>query len=45
MAPFGGIESAGMGRENGRHAIDGDFGAKTVRMSFADAVPDPFNMR
>ena len=45
MASFGGFKSSGIGRENGRHAIDEYLETKTIWMSFADDVPNPFVMR
>lgn len=45
MAPFGGFKSSGIGRENGRHAVEEYLETKSVWMSFADDVPNPFVMR
>jgi acyl-CoA reductase-like NAD-dependent aldehyde dehydrogenase len=45
MAPFGGFKASGIGRENGREAIDEYLETKTVWISFADETPNPFVMR
>ncbi|CAO3430052.1 aldehyde dehydrogenase [Azospirillum endophyticum] len=45
MAPFGGFKRSGIGRENGRHAIEDYLETKTVWMSIADEMPNPFVMR
>lgn len=45
MAPFGGFKQSGLGRENGRHAIDEYLETKTTWMSFGAPVAYPFVIR
>lgn len=45
MAPFGGYKRSGLGRENGQDAIYEFLQTKTVWISTADEVPNPFVMR
>lgn len=44
-SPFGGYKSSGLGRENGMEAVDGYLQTKSVWMSTASEVPNPFVMR
>jgi aldehyde dehydrogenase (NAD+) len=43
LAPFGGVGFSGMGRENGRSAVDEYTEAKTVWLGLGDGLADPFN--
>lgn len=45
MAPFGGFKQSGLGRENGRHAIDDYLETKTTWMAFGAPVSNPFIIR
>lgn len=45
MSPFGGYKRSGLGRENGRDAIWSYLQTKSVWISTADSVPNPFVMR
>ncbi|MBX3596717.1 MAG: aldehyde dehydrogenase [Rhizobiaceae bacterium] len=45
MAPFGGFKRSGLGRENGQDAIYEFLETKTVWISTASEVPNPFVMR
>ncbi|MCZ6466362.1 MAG: aldehyde dehydrogenase family protein, partial [Alphaproteobacteria bacterium] len=45
MSPFGGFKRSGMGRENGQEAIREYLQTKSVWISTADEVPDPFVIR
>jgi len=45
MSPLGGYKSSGIGRENGLDAIQAYLQTKSVMISSADDVPDPFVMR
>lgn len=45
MAPFGGFKQSGIGRENGRAAIDEYLQTKSVWINLAEGVPDPFVLR
>jgi acyl-CoA reductase-like NAD-dependent aldehyde dehydrogenase len=45
MAPFGGFKRSGLGRENGREAIDAYLQTKTVWIDTAGSAPDPFVIR
>jgi (Z)-2-((N-methylformamido)methylene)-5-hydroxybutyrolactone dehydrogenase len=45
LSPFGGYKRSGLGRENGQEAIDGYLHTKSVWISTADEVPNPFVMR
>lgn len=45
MAPFGGYKRSGLGRESGQEAIREYLQTKTVWMSYATEVPNPFVMR
>jgi acyl-CoA reductase-like NAD-dependent aldehyde dehydrogenase len=42
MAPWGGYKRSGIGRENGRHAIDEYLQTKSVWVNFAEGTPNPF---
>lgn len=44
-SPFGGYKQSGLGRENGREAIDQYLQTKSVWISTADKVANPFVMR
>jgi len=45
MSPFGGYKRSGLGRENGQDAIWEYLQTKSVWISTADEVPNPFVMR
>ncbi len=45
MSPFGGYKRSGVGRENGQDAIWGYLQTKSVWISTADSVANPFVMR
>lgn len=45
MSPLGGYKSSGIGRENGLDAIQAYLQTKSVMISSASDVPDPFVMR
>ncbi len=45
MAPFGGYKRSGLGRENGREAIDAYLQTKTVWIDTAGVPADPFVIR
>ena len=45
MSPFGGYKQSGLGRENGIEAIHEYLQTKSVWISTADDVPNPFVMR
>jgi len=45
MSPFGGYKRSGLGRENGQDAIWPYLQTKSVWISTADEVPNPFVMR
>src|SRR6202034_2999007 len=45
MAPFGGYKRSGIGRENGREAIDAYLQTKTVWVDTSGTVADPFVVR
>jgi aldehyde dehydrogenase (NAD+) len=45
MSPLGGYKSSGIGRENGIDAIQAYLQTKSVMISSASDVPDPFVMR
>ena len=45
MAPFGGFKRSGLGRENGREAIDAYLQTKTVWIDIAGQVSNPFVIR
>jgi hypothetical protein len=45
MSPFGGYKRSGLGRENGQDAIWGYLQTKSVWISTADTVANPFVMR
>ena len=45
MSPFGGYKRSGLGRENGQDAIWEYLTTKSVWISTADEVPNPFVMR
>jgi len=45
MSPFGGYKRSGLGRENGQQAIFEFLQTKSVWISTADEVPNPFIMR
>lgn len=45
MAPFGGYKQSGIGRENGQETIYEYLQEKSVMISTANQVPDPFVMR
>ena len=44
-SPFGGYKSSGIGRESGKHAIDEYLQTKSVWISTAASVANPFVMR
>ncbi len=44
-SPFGGYKASGLGRENGREAIDAYLQTKSVWISTAESVANPFVMR
>lgn len=43
QTPFGGIKDSGIGRENGRHALDDVTAEKLVWLDHGESVGDPFN--
>jgi acyl-CoA reductase-like NAD-dependent aldehyde dehydrogenase len=43
LAPFGGVGYSGVGRENGRSAVDEYTEPKTVWLGLGDGLTDPFN--
>ena len=45
IAPFGGYKRSGIGRENGREAIDSYLQTKTVWIDTTGKVANPFVMR
>jgi (Z)-2-((N-methylformamido)methylene)-5-hydroxybutyrolactone dehydrogenase len=45
LSPFGGYKRSGLGRENGQEMIKEYLQTKSVWMSFATEVPNPFVMR
>jgi aldehyde dehydrogenase (NAD+) len=45
MSPFGGCKRSGLGRENGMEAVDAYLQTKSVWISTATEVPNPFVMR
>jgi acyl-CoA reductase-like NAD-dependent aldehyde dehydrogenase len=45
MSPFGGYKRSGLGRENGQDAIFSYLQTKSVWISTAEGVPNPFVMR
>jgi aldehyde dehydrogenase (NAD+) len=45
LSPFGGYKRSGLGRENGAEAINEYLQTKSVWISFAKDVPNPFVMR
>lgn len=45
LAPFGGYKASGLGRENGQEAIEAYLQTKSVWLSTAANVPNPFVMR
>jgi aldehyde dehydrogenase (NAD+) len=45
VAPFGGFNESGIGRENGVHAIEEYTEVKTVWISTGGTIKDPFNPR
>ena len=45
LSPFGGFKKSGFGRENGMDAIQEYLQTKSVWVSTADEVPNPFVMR
>ena len=45
MMPFGGYKQSGLGRESGQAAIQEYLQTKSVWMSYAEEVPNPFVMR
>jgi aldehyde dehydrogenase (NAD+) len=45
MSPFGGYKRSGLGRENGMEAVDNYLQTKSVWISTAGEVPNPFVMR
>ncbi|MGY4257723.1 acyl-CoA reductase-like NAD-dependent aldehyde dehydrogenase [Bradyrhizobium sp. USDA 4516] len=45
MAPFGGYKQSGIGRENGRDAINEYLQTKCIWINLAEGVPDPFVLR
>jgi aldehyde dehydrogenase (NAD+) len=45
MSPFGGYKRSGLGRENGREAIDEYLQTKSVWINTETEVPNPFVMR
>lgn len=45
MAPLGGYKNSGLGRENGQNAIDQYLQTKSIMISTAPSVADPFIMR
>ena len=45
VAPFGGFGESGVGRENGRHAVDEYTEVKTAWITTGGSIKDPFNPR
>ena len=45
MAPFGGFKKSGIGRENGQEAINEYLQTKSVWISLAEDMADPFVLR
>jgi (Z)-2-((N-methylformamido)methylene)-5-hydroxybutyrolactone dehydrogenase len=45
MSPFGGYKASGLGRENGMEAVDAYLQTKSIWISTATEVPNPFMMR
>ena len=45
LSPFGGYKRSGLGRENGQEMIKEYLQTKSVWMSFATEVPNPYVMR
>ncbi|MEZ5824991.1 MAG: aldehyde dehydrogenase family protein [Geminicoccaceae bacterium] len=45
LSPFGGYKASGLGRENGMEAIEAWLQTKSVWLSTAENVPNPFVMR
>ncbi|NDV07488.1 MULTISPECIES: aldehyde dehydrogenase [unclassified Rhodococcus (in: high G+C Gram-positive bacteria)] len=45
VAPFGGFQESGLGRENGSHAIEEYTELKTVWIDTGNTITDPFNPR
>ncbi len=45
MSPFGGYKRSGLGRESGQEAIKEYLQTKSVWISIATEVPNPFVMR
>lgn len=45
LAPFGGFKTSGIGRENGREAIEEYLQTKSIWVNLAEDVPNPFVMR
>ena len=45
MSPFGGYKQSGLGRESGQAAIEEYLQTKSVWISMATEVPNPFVMR
>jgi len=45
MAPFGGYKRSGLGRENGREALDSYLQTKTVWIDTSGQAPNPFVIR
>lgn len=45
LAPFGGVKNSGLGRENGKEAIDQYLETKTVWLSWSETPANPFVMR
>ena len=45
LSPFGGYKRSGLGRENGQEMIKEYLQTKSVWMSFATEVPNPFVLR
>ena len=42
LSPFGGYKRSGLGRENGMEAIDAFLQTKSVWLSTAETIPNPF---
>ena len=45
MAPFGGFKQSGIGRESGREAVNEYLQTKSVWISLAGSMADPFVLR
>jgi aldehyde dehydrogenase (NAD+) len=45
MSPFGGYKASGLGRESGQDSIYEFLQTKSVWISFADKVANPFILR